>query len=162
MTSRFVWYGKGAHGLGPPRTTCISRFDLSMGFHGFYDEVLVFELHSFCDRLEAEIERPGTGQEFSVVSVVNPWSYNQDMLTAYIQAAMRRAHYEMIDDPRPFYGSIPECQGVWARGETLEACRDELQDVLEDWLALGLRLGHPIPGIDGIRLESGKPVPVDA
>lgn len=84
------------------------------------------------------------------------------MLTAYIQAAMRRAHYEMIDDTKPFYGSIPECQGVWASGETLEACRDELQDVLEDWLALGLRLGHPIPGIDGIRLESGKPVPVDA
>lgn len=83
------------------------------------------------------------------------------MLTRYIQAAMRKARYEMIEDKRRFYGHIPECPGVWATGETLEACRDELQEALEDWLSLGLRLGHPIPGIDDVRIESGKPVPVD-
>ena len=52
----------------------------------------------------------------------------------------RRAHYEIIDDPKPFYGFIPECPGVWAAGETLEGCRQELQSVLEDWIVLGLRL----------------------
>jgi len=83
------------------------------------------------------------------------------MLTRYIQAAMRKAHYEMIEDAKPFYGQIPECPGVWATGQTLEDCREELQEVLEDWLSLGLRLGHAIPEIDGIRVESGKPVPVD-
>ena len=83
------------------------------------------------------------------------------MLTKYIQAAMRKARYEIIDDPRPFYGHIPECPGVWAAAATLEACRDELQEVLEDWLSLGLRLGHPIPEIDGLRIESGQPVPID-
>jgi len=30
------------------------------------------------------------------------------MIRAYIQAAMERAHYELIDQPEdPFYGSIP-------------------------------------------------------
>ena len=83
------------------------------------------------------------------------------MLTRYIQAALRKAHYEMIEEEASFYGHIPECPGVWAAGDTLEACREELQEVLEDWVSLGLRLGHPLPEIDGIRLESGKPVPVD-
>ena len=64
------------------------------------------------------------------------------MLTAYIQAAMRHAHYEMIGEAEPFYGSIPLCSGVWANGNTLEDCREELQSVLEDWIVLGLRLGH--------------------
>ena len=88
-------------------------------------------------------------------------SYTQDMVTAYIQCAMRHAHYEIIDDPQPFYGSIPECQGVWANGETLEACREELQSVLEDWIVLGLRLGHPIPVIDGIAVAPEKLEPID-
>jgi len=74
---------------------------------------------------------------------------------------MRKAHYELIADERPFYGHIPECPGVWATGKTLEECRDELQEALEDWLSLGLRLGHSILEIDGIRIESGTPVPLD-
>lgn len=83
------------------------------------------------------------------------------MLTRYIQAAMRLARYEMMEDQGPFYGHIPECPGVWATAKTLEDCREELQEVLEDWVALGLRLGHPLPEIGGIRIESGTPVAAD-
>ena len=83
------------------------------------------------------------------------------MVTAYIQGAMRRAHYGIMEDERPFHGEIPECQGVWANGETLEACREELQSVLEDWIVLGLRLGHPIPVIDGIAVAPEKLEPID-
>ena len=63
---------------------------------------------------------------------------------------MRKAHYELIEDPYPYFGSIDDCPGVWATGPTLEACREELQSVLEDWIVLGLRMGHPIPAVDGI------------
>ena len=83
------------------------------------------------------------------------------MLTRYIQAAMRLARYDVIEGEGSFYGHIPECPGVWATAKTLEDCREELQEVLEDWMALGLRLGHPLPEIEGIRVESGKPVAVD-
>jgi predicted RNase H-like HicB family nuclease len=83
------------------------------------------------------------------------------MLTEYIQAAMRHAHYEIIEDPKPFFGTIPECPGLWANGETLEACREELQSVLEDWIVLGLRMGHPIPVIDGIAIAQEKLEPID-
>jgi predicted RNase H-like HicB family nuclease len=73
------------------------------------------------------------------------------MLTKYIEVAMHRATYELIEDGT-FYGRIPECQGVWANAETLEACRDELQEVLEGWIILGLRLGHTLPVINDLDL----------
>lgn len=70
------------------------------------------------------------------------------MLTTYIQAAMHRATYELLDDGE-FYGEIPGLDGVFASATTLEDCRDSLQSVLEEWIALGLRMGHDIPSIDG-------------
>ena len=73
------------------------------------------------------------------------------MLTEYIRAAMRRASYEILDD-RSFYGEIPGFQGVFADAETLEDCREQLREVLEGWIVLGLRLGHPMPVVDGISL----------
>ena len=73
------------------------------------------------------------------------------MLTQYIQAAMRRAVYEILSDGA-FYGEIPGFQGVYASAETLEVCREQLQEVLEGWIVLGLRLGHTLPIVDGIEL----------
>src|SRR5512146_2770242 len=71
------------------------------------------------------------------------------MFAEYIQAAMEKATYEIIDDPEPFYGEVHELQGVWATGKTLEECSKELQSVIEGWIALKLRLGHSIPPIGG-------------
>lgn len=66
------------------------------------------------------------------------------MLTAYINAAMARARHRIIDDGS-YYGAIPGLQGVWASASTLEGCREELQEVLEDWLVLKRRDGDEIP-----------------
>jgi len=73
------------------------------------------------------------------------------MLTGYIQAAMRRAKYEILPDGT-FYGEIPGFQGVYANMSSLDECRAELQAVLEGWIVLGLRLGHTLPVVDGIDL----------
>jgi predicted RNase H-like HicB family nuclease len=67
------------------------------------------------------------------------------MLTAYINAAMRRAHYEILPDGEGYFGTIECLQGVWANADTLEACREELQEALEEWIVLGLRMGHQLP-----------------
>lgn len=75
------------------------------------------------------------------------------MLTAYIRAAMRQAQYEIIEDDQSFFGSIPVIPGVWANAKSLEACRDELESVLEGWLLLSIADHSPIPEIDGKRLE---------
>ena len=79
------------------------------------------------------------------------------MLTEYIQKAMRRAHYEVLEDGT-YYGEIPGFQGVFANAESLEACREQLQEVLEGWILLGLRLGHRLPTVEGIALEMHKEV----
>jgi predicted RNase H-like HicB family nuclease len=77
------------------------------------------------------------------------------MLTEYIQTALRLAHYEIMESGR-YWGEIPGLDGVWAEGETLESCRDELREVLEGWLILGLRLGHKIPVLNGIDLNTSE------
>jgi predicted RNase H-like HicB family nuclease len=83
------------------------------------------------------------------------------MFAEYIKAAMEKAVYEIIDDPEPFYGEIPELQGVWSSGKTLEACRDTLMSALEDWIAFRLRTGRSIPSIGGASIAvSLEPVSV--
>ena len=77
------------------------------------------------------------------------------MLTDYIQKAMSKAHYDILEDGT-YYGEIPGFQGVFANAETLEDCREQLQEVLEDWILLGLRLDHHLPMVDGIDLEMRK------
>ena len=52
--------------------------------------------------------------------------------------------------------SIAGFQGVWANADSLEACRDDLQSVLEDWLILGLRMGHELPIVAGINLAAAE------
>src|SRR5687767_6338592 len=79
-----------------------------------------------------------------------------EMLTAYIQAAMRRAKYEILEDDGTFYGEIPGFQGVWANAATLEECRDELMEVLEGWLLLGVAHGHELPEVNGIEIKVQK------
>ena len=74
------------------------------------------------------------------------------MLTAYIQSAMRHAKYEILSDGT-YYGEIPGFQGVYVDANSLEDCREQLQEVLEGWILLGLRLGHTLPIIDGIDLS---------
>ena len=56
------------------------------------------------------------------------------MLTKYINKAMELAHYEILSDDKSYYGEIPECQGVYANADTIEKCRKELEEVLEEWI----------------------------
>jgi predicted RNase H-like HicB family nuclease len=79
------------------------------------------------------------------------------MLTEYIQAAMRHAKYKLLDEEEGFFGEIGECPGVWADAPTLEACRDELREVLEDWILVRARRQLDLPVIDGFDLNP-KPV----
>jgi predicted RNase H-like HicB family nuclease len=74
------------------------------------------------------------------------------MLTEYIEAAMRKAKYEILGDDNTFYGYIPEFDGVYANTEDLETCRSELREILEEWIMLSISRHLPLPVVDGIRL----------
>jgi predicted RNase H-like HicB family nuclease len=64
-----------------------------------------------------------------------------------------QARYEIVEDDGSFFGDIPAIPGVWANAKTLEACREELESVLEGWVLLSIADHSPIPDIDGNRLE---------
>ncbi len=75
------------------------------------------------------------------------------MLTNYIRAAMRKAKYEILSDDGTFYGETPEFNGVWANADTLEACREELEEVLEEWILFSVSRNLRLPVVDGIELR---------
>jgi predicted RNase H-like HicB family nuclease len=74
------------------------------------------------------------------------------MLTDYIRAAMRKARYEILPDDGTFYGEIPGFDGVYANADTLERCREELDEILEEWILLRVFKHLPLPAVDGIDL----------
>jgi predicted RNase H-like HicB family nuclease len=84
------------------------------------------------------------------------------ILSGYIEAAMADALYDKLEDGS-FVGRIPTCPGVIAFAGTLVECERELRSTLEDWIVVGLKLGHPLPVLAGIDLGE-KPVyePVDS
>jgi predicted RNase H-like HicB family nuclease len=75
------------------------------------------------------------------------------MLLEYLNAALERARYEKIEDEEPYYGEIPGVEGVWATGRTLEECRRNLVQTLEDWIFFSIYRGENIPAIDGLTIE---------
>ena len=76
----------------------------------------------------------------------------KSILTGYIDTALSRAEYDKLEDGT-FSGRIPGCKGVIAFGKTLRECENELQSTLEDWIFIGLKLGHPLPVIDDFDLN---------
>lgn len=74
------------------------------------------------------------------------------MITKYLNEAMRRAKYKILDDGT-YYGWVEELPGVWGNAASLEQCREELSSVIEDWLLLGLQLGHHIPRLGEMDLN---------
>lgn len=73
-------------------------------------------------------------------------------LTGYIKVALRQATYRILEDGT-YFGEVPQLPGAWASCDTLEACRDELREVVEGWLLVGLRRGSALPSIDGLTLD---------
>ncbi|MBI2858566.1 MAG: type II toxin-antitoxin system HicB family antitoxin [Chloroflexi bacterium] len=73
-------------------------------------------------------------------------------LTDYVEQALSEAAYDKLEDGS-FAGRIPLCKGVVAFAGTLRQCQEELRSTLEDWILVGLKLGHHLPVIKGIDLN---------
>ena len=67
----------------------------------------------------------------------------------YADKGMALATYEELEDGS-FFGRISPCEGVIAFGATLRDCEQELRSTLEDWVAVGLKLEHPLPAFAGL------------
>ena len=69
------------------------------------------------------------------------------MLSEFIAQKLKSAKYKLLKDGS-YFGEIPGLQGVWANARNLEDCREELREVLEDWLLLKIRNGERVPGFE--------------
>ncbi len=64
---------------------------------------------------------------------------------------MSRATYTTSTDGLT-YGEIPGFENVFARADTLEQCRHDLVESLEEWIFARVTRQLPIPVVDGIQL----------
>lgn len=67
------------------------------------------------------------------------------MISEFIEKKLRLAKYKILKDGG-YFGEIPGLKGVWANAKTLENCRKELREVLEDWILLKIRDRERVPG----------------
>jgi len=74
------------------------------------------------------------------------------VVSEYVSAALGKAHYEILDDDSSYYGEIQGFDGVYANAKTLEACREELREVLEEWILIRVSRGLALPVVDGREL----------
>ncbi len=71
------------------------------------------------------------------------------MMAEYIHEAIKKATYKDLDNGMLF-AEIPGFAGVWVTGTSVEECRDELIDVLGEWLILKIRDNDPLPVVNDI------------
>jgi predicted RNase H-like HicB family nuclease len=74
------------------------------------------------------------------------------MVSEYLSAALHKARYEILPEDRSYYGEIPGFEGVYANAASLEACREELREVLEEWVLFRVSRNLPLPVVDGREL----------
>jgi predicted RNase H-like HicB family nuclease len=75
------------------------------------------------------------------------------MLVEYCTEALKQAIYKQLEDAS-WFAEIPGFQGVWANGETIETTREDLFEVLQEWLVLKLKDGDVLPVVKGIDLNT--------
>lgn len=74
-------------------------------------------------------------------------------LSEYFEAAMQLAEYEEMEDNEGWFGTIPDCKGLWASAPTQAECKVELRSALEDWVLFSLQKQIPVPALRGIDLN---------
>jgi len=76
-------------------------------------------------------------------------------ITQYIQNLLRKAEYEYDKETKSWCASVPDLPGVYAQANTVEETREQLVEVIEDYILVSLREKQKLPGFK-------KPIKVDA
>ena len=77
------------------------------------------------------------------------------MIRQYVDEALRGARYDKLKDGT-FYGEVPRLRGVLAAGETLEECRNQLAEVVEEWVLVRVAKSLSVPPLGKIAVKVKK------
>ena len=74
------------------------------------------------------------------------------MITKYIEKALQKARYEALKNGS-FCATVPGLRGVIATGRGLEECRQELAEVVEEWILVRVARGLSVPKLGGVAVR---------
>ncbi len=71
---------------------------------------------------------------------------------AYLKEALDRAEYEKFEDGS-YVAQVPGLQGILGTGATLETCRANLSEVVEEWILVKVSRGLAVPPLGNVVVE---------
>jgi predicted RNase H-like HicB family nuclease len=74
------------------------------------------------------------------------------MISKYIDEALHRAAYSIVDG-NVYCATVAGLPGVTATGPSLEACRDQLSEVVEEWVLVRVSRGLSVPRLGTVRVQ---------
>ncbi len=74
------------------------------------------------------------------------------MITKYVAKALVRAVYERVDGD-DYCATVRGLRGVIATGSSFEVCRQNLAEVVEEWLLVRVAQHLPIPKLGGVAIR---------
>ena len=77
------------------------------------------------------------------------------MIRNYLDEALKRAKYTELEDGA-YAAEVRGLKGIVATGRTLESCRAQLQEVVEEWILVRVARGLGIPALGGVRIRIRK------
>ena len=77
------------------------------------------------------------------------------MIREYVEKALRSARYDKLEDGT-FYGEVPRLRDALATGGTLEECRTQLAEVVEEWVLVRVAKGLTVPPLGKIEVRVKK------
>ena len=71
------------------------------------------------------------------------------MIIAYVREALERVEYEKLADGS-YVAEVAGLQGVLGTGETLESCRTNVAEVVEEWVLIRVARGLSVPPLGDV------------
>ena len=68
------------------------------------------------------------------------------MFSRFVSQKLKSARYKLLKDGT-YFGEIVGLKGVWANARNLEDCREQLREVLEEWILLQIKYSKAVPGL---------------
>jgi len=67
-------------------------------------------------------------------------------ITHYVENLLSRAEYEYDEKTRSWCASVKDLPGAYAQADSVEEVRQQLAEVIEDYILISLQEKLPLPG----------------
>jgi len=71
-------------------------------------------------------------------------------LNSYVEEVLKKAKYEYGEATKSWCGSIDILPGAYAQADTLEEVRNQLAEVIEEYVLISLANGDKLPAMDNL------------